>query len=134
MTKAGVVPMLANVMVNLMPSFKALTVPQVVSISELLAADAITFLQAREVLEVVDGTDGSPEQVVDARGMRQSTDVDALGSVVDEVLKRCESQVQQYHGGNKKVVGFLVGQCMKVAKDSGNPKLFSKLLMQRLDG
>ena len=134
MTKVGVVPMLANVMVNLVPSFKALSVAQVVSISELLAADAITFLQAREVLEAVDGTDGDPEQIVDARGMRQSTDVEVLGSVVDEVLKRCESQVRQYREGNKKVVGFLVGQCMKEAKGSGNPKLFNRLLTQRLGG
>ena len=134
MTKAGVVPMLANVMLNLTPGFKALNVTQVVSISELLAADAITFLQAREVLEVIDGTDANPEQIVDARGMRQLTDVDALGSVVDEVLERCESQVRQYHQGNKKVVGFLVGQCMKATKGSGNPKLFNQLLTQRLDG
>ena len=34
--------------------------------------------------------------------------------------------------GNKKVIGFLVGQCMKAAKGSGNPKLFNQLLVQKL--
>ena len=131
-TKA--VATIANVMVNLAPSFDALTPAQVRSISGLLAEDAITFAQAREVLEAVNGTDKDPERVVDERGMRQVTDTAALEPIVDEVLARCTDQVQQYHDGNKKVVGYLVGQCMKASKGSGNPKLFNKLLTARLEG
>ena len=52
--------------------------------------------------------------------------------IVDEVLARCTDQAQQYRDGNKKVIGFLVGQCMKAAKGSGNPKLFNQLLAQKL--
>ena len=125
---------IANVMVNLAPSFDALTPAQVRGISGLLAEDAITFAQAREVLEAVNGTDKDPERVVDERGMRQVTDTAALEPIVDEVLARCTDQVQQYHDGNKKVVGYLVGQCMKASKGSGNPKLFNKLLTARLEG
>ncbi len=124
---------IANVMVNLAPSFDALTPAQVRGISGLLAEDAITFAQAREVLEAVNGTDKDPERVVDERGMRQVTDTAALEPIVDEVLARCTNQVQQYHDGNKKVVGYLVGQCMKASKGSGNPKLFNKLLTARLE-
>ena len=131
-TKA--VATIANVMVNLAPSFDALTPAQVRSISGLLAEDAITFAQAREVLEAVNGTDKDPERLVDERGMRQVTDTAALEPIVDEVLARCTNQVQQYHDGNKKVVGYLVGQCMKASKGSGNPKLFNKLLTERLEG
>ena len=131
-TKA--VATIANVMVNLAPSFDALTPAQVRSIAGLLAEDAITFAQAREVLEAVNGTDKDPEHVVDERGMRQVTDTAALEPIVDEVLARCTDQVQQYHDGNKKVVGYLVGQCMKASKGSGNPKLFNKLLTARLEG
>lgn len=131
---AKAVATIANVMVNLAPSFDALTPAQVRSISGLLAEDAITFAQAREVLEAVNGTDKDPERVVDERGMRQVTDTAALEPIVDEVLARCTDQVQQYHDGNKKVVGYLVGQCMKASKGSGNPKLFNKLLTERLEG
>lgn len=131
-TKA--VATIANVMVNLAPSFDALTPAQVRSISGLLAEDAITFAQAREVLEAVNGTDKDPERVVDERGMRQVTDTAALEPIVDEVLARCTDQVQQYHDGNKKVVGYLVGQCMKASRGTGNPKLFNKLLTARLEG
>ena len=129
---AKTVPTVGNVMVNLVPSYDALTPAQVRSISGLLAADAITFAQAREVLDIVNGTDQDPEKVVDEKGMRQVTDTGALEPIVDEVLGRCTDQVQQYRDGNKKVLGFLVGQCMKAAKGSGNPKLFNQLLAQKL--
>ena len=124
----------AKVMVNLVPSYDALTPAQVASLSGLLAEDAITFAQAREVLDAVNGTGEDPAAYVDAHGMRQSTDEGALGAIVDEVLARCTDQVQQYRDGNKKVLGFLVGQCMKAAKGSGNPKAFNKMLAERLEG
>lgn len=123
----------AKVMVNLVPSYDALTPAQVASLSALLAEDAITFAQAREVLDAVNGTEEDPAAYVDAHGMRQSTDEGALGAIVDEVLGRCTDQVQQYRDGNKKVLGFLVGQCMKAAKGSGNPKAFNKMLAERLE-
>ena len=123
----------AKVMVNLVPSYDALTPAQVASLSALLAEDAITFAQAREVLDAVNGTGEDPAAYVDAHGMRQSTDEGALGAIVDEVLGRCMDQVQQYRDGNKKVLGFLVGQCMKAAKGSGNPKAFNKMLAERLE-
>ena len=129
---AKAVPTVANVMVNLVPSYDALNPAQIRSISALLAEDAITFAQAREVLDAVNGTEDDPERVVDERGLRQVTDTGALEPIVDEVLGRCADQVQQYHDGNKKVIGFLVGQCMKAAKGSGNPKLFNQLLAQKL--
>ena len=124
----------AKVMVNLVPSYDALTPAQVAGLSALLAEDAITFAQAREVLDAVNGTGEDPAAYVDAHGMRQSTDEGALGAIVDEVLARCTDQVQQYRDGNKKVLGFLVGQCMKAAKGSGNPKAFNKMLAEKLEG
>ena len=118
----------AKVMVNLVPSYDALTPAQVASLSALLAEDAITFAQAREVLDAVNGASEDPAAYVDAHGMRQSTDEGALGAIVDEVLARCTDQVQQY-----RELGFLVGQCMKAAKGSGNPKAFNKMLAERLE-
>ena len=131
---AKVVPTVANVMVNLVPSVGELTVAQVRGIAVLLAEDAVTFAQAREVAGAISGTGEDPAAYVDAHGMRQSTDEGALGAIVDEVLGRCTDQVQQYRDGNKKVLGFLVGQCMKAAKGSGNPKAFNKMLAERLEG
>ena len=111
-----------------------ITPAQVASLAALLDADAITSAQGREVLALAARTGDDPARIVDERGMRQVSDTDVLGGVVDEVLARCTDQVRQYREGNKKVLGYLVGQCMKASKGTGNPKLFNQLLRERLEG
>lgn len=102
-------------------------------LASLLASDAITSKQGREVLEVMAQTGQDPDAVVDARGMRQVSDESALRPVVDQVLQQCPDQARQYREGNKKVLGYLVGQCMKASRGKGNPKVFSQMLAERLD-
>lgn len=106
---------------------------QLASLAKLLAADAISSNQAHEVFGAMAETGDDPEKIVDARGMRQVSDTGALEPIVDAVLARCTDQVEQFRGGNRKVVGFLVGQCMKESHGKGNPKLFNQLLTSKLE-
>lgn len=106
---------------------------QVASLAKLLAADAIASNQAPEVFAAMAESGEDPEEIVDARGMRQVSDAGALQVIVDEVLAACADQVQQYRDGNQKVIGFLVGQCMKASRGKGNPKLFNELLRASLE-
>ncbi len=105
---------------------------QVAGLAALLAEDAITARQGREVVELMAGTDQTPDAVVDAKGMRQVTDDGALLPVVEAVVADCPDQVAQFRDGNQRVVGFLVGKCMKRAKGSGNPKRFNELLVEAM--
>lgn len=106
---------------------------QLASLAKLLVADAISSNQAHEVFDAMAETGDDPEKIVDARGMRQVSDTGALEPIVDAVLARCADQVEQFRGGNRKVVGFLVGQCMKESRGKGNPKLFNQLLTSKLE-
>lgn len=123
----------ANVIVNLGPREKGATAAQVAALSRLLASEAITFAQARDLLDCVCGTGLDPEVEAKARGMCQERDAGVLVPIVEEVLAGCPDQVRQYREGNTRVLGFFVGQCMKAAGGSGNPKLFGELLRERLD-
>ncbi len=119
---------------------------QVASLAKLLASDAISSNQAHEVFEAMAASGDDPEKIVDERGMRQVSDAGALQPIVDEVLAACAAlqpivvevlagcadQAQQYRVGNQKVIGFLVGQCMKASRGKGNPKLFNELLRASL--
>lgn len=105
---------------------------QVASLAKLLVEDAISSNQAHEVFEAMAQSGDDPEKIVDERGMRQVSDAGALQPIVDQVLANCPDQAQQYRDGNQKVIGFLVGQCMKASHGSGNPKLFNELLRASL--
>ena len=100
---------------------------QVAALAKLLATDAISSNQAHEVFEAMAQTGDDPNKIVDERGMRQVSDAGALQPIVDEVLANCADQAQQYRDGNQKVIGFLVGQCMKASRGKGNPKLFNEV-------
>lgn len=105
---------------------------QVASLAKLLAEDTISSNQAHEVFEAMAESGDDPEKIVDERGMRQVSDTGALQPIVDQVLAACPDQAQQYRDGNQKVIGFLVGQCMKASRGTGNPKLFNELLRASL--
>ncbi len=110
----------------------SITPAQVRSLAELLAGDAISSNQGREVFGLMAESGEDPAKIVDERGMRQVSDTGALEPIVDEVIANCPDQVTQYKGGNVKVVGYLVGQCMKASKGKGNPKLFNQMLTEKL--
>ena len=101
-------------------------------LAKLLAGDEISSNQAHEVLGIMVKTGEDPNKIVDEHGMRQVSDTGALQPIVDQVLAACEAQAQQYRDGNQKVIGYLVGQCMKASRGKGNPKLFNELLRKAL--
>lgn len=109
-----------------------ITPSQIASLARLLAEDAISSNQAHEVLEAMAASGDDPEKIVDERGMRQVSDAGALQPIVDQVIDSCADQARQYRDGNQKVIGFLVGQCMKASRGTGNPKLFNELLRKSL--
>lgn len=104
-----------------------------IELVQFVASDEIAAAQAREVFARMAAGEGSASQIIDKAGIRQVSDMSALEPIVAEVLEHCAEQVAQYKAGNTKVLGYLVGQCMKVSRGSGNPKLFNQLLAQKLE-
>ena len=132
----------ANLVVNELPVYlksAETTLPacgiaaaQVASLAKLLAGDAISSNQGHDVFLAMAETGEDPDKIVDERGMRQVSDAGALQPIVDQVLAACADQARQYRDGNQKVIGYLVGQCMKASRGKGNPKLFNELLRKSL--
>ncbi|MEM6819569.1 MAG: Asp-tRNA(Asn)/Glu-tRNA(Gln) amidotransferase subunit GatB [Pseudomonadota bacterium] len=87
---------------------------------------------AKQVFEVLWRDGGDVDQVIDQLGLKQITDSDALGSMVDEVLANSPEQVQQFRDGKEKVIGYLVGQVMKASRGKADPAQVNTLLRERL--
>ena len=104
-----------------------------VQLVKLLAEDAISSKQAKEVFAAVLDEDKDPAAIVEERGMKQVSDTGAIEAVVDEVLAANPDKVEQYKAGKTGLIGFFVGQCMKATKGQGNPKLINQLLAEKLD-
>ena len=110
----------------------SLTPERAVELVGLLAEDAISSKQAKEVFAAIIDEDKDPSAIVEERGMKQVSDSGAIEAVVDKVLAENPEKVEQYKAGKTGLIGFFVGQCMKEMRGQGNPKVINELLAQKL--
>ena len=89
---------------------------------------------AKQVFAAMWAGEGEADAVIEAKGLKQVTDMGAIEKIIDEVLANNQAQVEQYRGGNEKVLGFFVGQIMKASQGKANPGQVNQLLKAKLQG
>jgi aspartyl-tRNA(Asn)/glutamyl-tRNA(Gln) amidotransferase subunit B len=100
---------------------------------KLIADDTISGKIAKGVLGKMYESGEEASVIVEREGLVQITDTGALETIIDELLAKNESQVQKYREGNKKMLGYFVGQVMKATGGQANPKIVNQLLRGKLD-
>ncbi len=88
---------------------------------------------AKDVFEGLWKGEGSADEIIDKRGLRQISDSGAIEKLVDDVIAANEQQVADYLGGKQKAFNALVGQVMKASKGKANPAQVNQILKQKLD-
>ena len=114
------------------PAAWKLTAARLAAIVRLVDAQTLGAAGAKQVLEEVFATGAEPDEIVRAKGLAQVSDAGAIEAAVDAVLAASAGEVERYRGGNKKLMGFFVGQVMKAMKGKGNPAVVNALLKQKL--
>ena len=99
----------------------------------LIDRGAISGKMAKEVLEEMVRSGKGPEEVVEAKGLKQISDSGELLAIIEEVLAANPDKVDKYRAGKKKMMGFFVGQVMQRTKGQANPGLVNQLLGEKLD-
>ena len=89
---------------------------------------------AKKVFQAMWAGEGDADTIIEAKGLKQVTDMGAIEKIVDEVMANNEAQVQQFRDGNEKVLGFFVGQVMKASQGKANPGQVNQLLREKLKG
>ena len=91
---------------------------------------------AKQVFEAMWQGEGNADEIIAAKGLQQVSDSGALETIVDEVLGANANQVQQFldadEAKRKKLIGFFVGQVMKLSQGQANPKMVNELLAKKL--
>lgn len=87
---------------------------------------------AKTVFEAIWAGEGSADEIIEQKGLKQVTDLSAIEKAIDEVLANNAEQVEQYRAGKDRVFGFLVGQIMKATKGKANPAQLNELLKKKL--
>ena len=94
--------------------------------------DTISGKTAKDVFQAMWQGEGTAEQIIEARGLKQVSDSGAIEAIVDAVIDENPEQVAQFLDGKEKVLGFLVGQVMKKSAGKANPKSANEILRSKL--
>ena len=104
---------------------------QIGAILDLMADGTLSSPLAKEVFEIVWNEGGDPRTIVEARGLKQVTDVSALEKLVDDIVAQNPDKVGDAKA-NPKAIGWFVGQMMKASGGKANPQAVNELLKKRL--
>jgi aspartyl-tRNA(Asn)/glutamyl-tRNA(Gln) amidotransferase subunit B len=110
-----------------------------------LPADSLRTLAARVTEGTISNTsamgvalpamwagEGSADEIIERKGLKQLSDAGAIGRIVDDVIAANAQQVADYRSGKDKAFNSLVGQVMKASKGKANPAQVNEILKKKL--
>ncbi len=104
---------------------------QLGGVIDLIAGGAISGKIAKDLFEILWTEGGDPAQIVEARGMKQVTDLGAIEKAVDEIIAANPAQVEKARA-NPKLAGWFVGQVLKATGGKANPAAVNELVARKL--
>jgi aspartyl-tRNA(Asn)/glutamyl-tRNA(Gln) amidotransferase subunit B len=104
---------------------------QLAAIVDLIGEGTISGKIAKDLFEIVWQEGGDPRALVEARGMKQVTDLSAIEKVVDDIVAANPDKVAQAKA-KPQALGWFVGQVMKSSGGKANPQAVNDLLKAKL--
>src|SRR5258707_13492156 len=104
---------------------------QLWTVVDLIGDGFISGKIAKDLFEIVLQEGGDPRALVEARGMKQVTDLGAIEKVVDDIIAANPDKVAQAKA-KPQMVSWFVGQVMKQSGGKANPHSVNELLKQKL--
>ena len=104
---------------------------QLGGILDLIAERVISGKLAKDLFEIVWSEGGNPRNIVEARGLKQVTDVSAIEKIIDEIIAANPDKVVQAKA-KPTLIGWFVGQVMRASAGKANPQAVNELLKRKL--
>ena len=106
---------------------------QAAELLKLVADGTLSSTLAKQVFEIMLETGEGAAEIVEKRGLKQTSDTGEIDARIDEILAANADKVAEYKGGKAPLFGFFVGQVMKAMGGKANPKIVNERLRAKLD-
>ena len=103
----------------------------VAALQQLVDAGTLTDKLARQVLEGMIAGEGSPQEIVDARGLAVVSDDGALIAAIDEALAAQPDVLEKIRDGKVQAAGAIIGAVMKAMKGQADAARVRELILER---
>ena len=87
---------------------------------------------AKAVFEAMIEDSSNVDDIIEAKGLKQITDIEEIAKLVNEVIANNPEQVEQFREGKEQVLSYLVGQAMKLSRGKANPGQVNQILREKL--
>ena len=109
-----------------------ITPEQVARVQAMITAGELNDKLARSVFEGVLAGEGTPDEVVAARGLKVVSDDGELASIVDQVIADNAAVADKIRAGKVAAAGALVGAVMKATRGQADAGRARELILERL--
>ena len=75
----------------------------------------------------------TPLEISERLNLIQSSDSSVIESFIAQVIEQNSAEVERYRNGEKQLIGFFMGQLMKVSVGKADPKASNAILRQKLE-
>lgn len=99
----------------------------------MIDSGGISGKMAKDVLVRMYQSGKSPEDIVREIGGTQVSDDAAIRAFVDQAIASNPKQLEQYRAGKTSLIGFFVGQVMKLSGGRANPQVVNEVLKKALE-
>ena len=106
---------------------------ELAKVLELVEAKTLTRNGASELVTALVSEGGTAQATLESHGLAAVRDADALAPAVDAALAENPDEVARYRAGDKRLLGFFMGQAMRRAGKGAAPKEVQALLRERLE-
>ncbi|MEU1118107.1 MULTISPECIES: Asp-tRNA(Asn)/Glu-tRNA(Gln) amidotransferase subunit GatB [unclassified Streptomyces] len=110
----------------------AITPAHVARVTELVSSGDLNDKLARQVIEGVLKGEGTPDEVVEKRGLKVVSDEGALTAAVDEAIAGNPGVADKIRGGKVAAAGALVGAVMKATRGQADAARVKELILAKL--
>jgi aspartyl-tRNA(Asn)/glutamyl-tRNA(Gln) amidotransferase subunit B len=101
-------------------------------VSELVASGALNAKLARQVLDGVLAGEGSPDEIVAARGLAVVSDDGALLAAIDQAIAANPEVAETIRSGKTAAAGVLIGAVMKATRGQADAGRARELILERV--
>ena len=105
---------------------------QAAELLRLVADGTISGSIAKQVFEIMLETLQGAADIVEEKGLKQTSDTGAIEAEIAKIMAANEDKVAEYRSGKDKLFGFFVGQTMKAMQGKANPQVINELLKKLL--
>lgn len=109
-----------------------MTAEQLAEIISLVKSDKISFTSGKEILGELIEEKINPEEYAISNKLIQENDTEEISKMVKEIIKENSEVLERIANGEEKLIGFLVGQVIKLSNGKVNPSVAKELLLKEI--